>query len=197
MMQKRSSVDAIEIFRSMNPREMRHLRLDTIESWLSDGLMVSWRDVPATLRQAGLVSSNYGMRCLLLDIWFLKRKYCSPNFKSSDDVIIDHAKISFQIVLRGLMDLQSGRPCDLKAWKKDMPSDLQYCTEDSHLCYEDAERYLATIDRETEENCGIPAGKIRDLVKRIKQDPIFQIGSVLNSEVPTSFVALKLSDPRS
>ena len=173
---------------------MRHKRLDSIDTWLSDGILVSWKDVPETLRYHGLATKNYNMKCLLMDVWYLKRSYCSPTVKSSDDMDTDHAKLGFQIILRSLLDLQTGRPCDLGLWKRDMPSDLQICSVDAHICYEDSEAYLLQVDSEMEANCGMPPGKVRDLVNRMKKDPIFMIGSVLSQEAPTSFVSLAISN---
>jgi hypothetical protein len=178
----------------MNYRQMRLDRLDVLGEWLRDELMVSWKDVPKALRDAGIVTVYYTQRCLLMDIWFLKRTYLAPIGKNSSEIDFDHTKLRFQIILRCLLDMQIGRPCDLNTWKGDMPSDSCRCTNDLHICYEDAERYLMNVCDEEEYECGLPSGKLRDLIKAIKKDPIFSIGSILTSDAPSSFVALRRSD---
>jgi len=174
-------------------RARRKDRLEVLEEWLNSGTLVYWRRAPEVLHESGLVSVNYGMSNLYMDIWYLRRPYLSPDVKSMEEAECDSGKILFHVIMRSLLDFRSGRPCDSGIWNDDMSSDFSSCTSDHHLCSGDAERFLKTLDPEVEEFCNLSRGKIRDLLKSIKKDPIFQIGSILDSEEPTSFVALRIS----
>ena len=177
----------------MNYRDMRHDRLDVLDDWLSNGYLVSWKDVPRTLFTARLVSPYYSMRNLMLDVWYLKRGYCASYSDGVEGFSQFSTRILFRIILRSLLDLSSGRPCDLGVWKMDIPADFLCCSQEYHLCYQSAEEYLISIDEEVEEQCGLSRGKIPHIVRKIKEDPIFKIGSILSSEAPSSFVALRIS----
>jgi len=178
-------------FNRMNYRDLRHERLDVLDDWLSNGYLVSWADVPRTLLEARLVSVHYSMRNLMMDVWYLKRGYCTSYSDELEGMSHFSTRVLFRIILRSLLDLNSGRPCDLGSWKLDIPSDFCCCSHEYHLCYQSAEEYLTSVDEEYEEQCGLSKGKIRYMIRKIKEDPIFKIGSVLASEMPSSFVALR------
>lgn len=160
-------------------RSLRHQRLRILEEWLAMKIDINWSEAPRVLQEHNIVSENYTMKNLHVDLWYLKREYVKSyaNFEFTNSY--ESSKPLFNIILRALLDLSTGRPCDLGIWKKDLSPDFSCCSEEAHLCHEDAERFLISLSSASENLCGISSGKLRDLAKRIKKDPIFSIGSFI------------------
>lgn len=141
--------------------------------------LTNWKDLVEEMIDRGMVSKYYSVRCLKMDVWYIRRSYRSNCVRSFDGYTGIANSLYFHVILQSLIDLQTGRPCDLGAWKIDQPSDHKYCTMSEHLCYADAEEFLKKVDNEEEKFAGVSPGCVDHLVRTIKRDPIFSIESLI------------------
>jgi hypothetical protein len=180
----------------MDIRESRHIRLQYVEGFLESRNLLTANVVFSpesvefisrcdsvktfldNLWRSKITSINYTRRNLLMDTWYITRtKSTSIHMDSTGDGF----PWMFRIILQSLLDLKSGRPCDLGIWRKDIPSDFNNCTESDHICYEFAERHLSELNDEAEELAGLSVGRVKYLLKQIKKDPVFTLPDLLNS----------------
>lgn len=156
-------------------------RLDFIERNLSR--VVDWRGLIASMQDSCLVSKYYSYRCLYSDLWYIKRESIGNGAKIIEGCNGSGNMLYFQVILRALIDLKSGRPCDLGIWKDDRSPDYKSCEKTEHICFVDAENFLITLGEVEEVFAGLKPGCVADLTKRIKKDPIFKIGSLFPTNV--------------
>ena len=125
------------------------------------------------LQELGWVSDLYGLRNLQVDLWWLRRRSACPppelNSSSTDPSSI----LLFRIIFQALKDLQCGRPCDMGIWVGDEPPDHKRCLASEHICYQNAERYLAELG-DVECLINLSPQFLSGLVINIKKDPIFR-----------------------
>ena len=82
------------------------------------------------------------------------------------------------MVIQALLDVHSKRPCDVAIWGTDLSPDSVYCTPTAHVCSQNAERFLKSLDANFEEFIGVSRGCIYDILHRIKKDPNYYLGSL-------------------
>ena len=150
-------------------------------------LVVSWKEcaqIIHDLRFQDVVSPFYSKKCLDVDLWYLARDINLLRGIDRNDISLQDAehRILFQIIFQSLVDLQLARPCDFKTWRQDLSPDFKYCTNKEHICWNNAEEYLLSIDPVTEECIGLSEGYIKSMVSRIKKNRIFQIPFFFSSE---------------
>lgn len=144
----------------------------------------SWRnvdDILKGLRYQEVISKFYTEKCLLVDFWYLtKTTTFTPGANRNCPTAMDvEGRTLFQIVFQSLLDLKSGRPCDLGIWKKDFSPDFDNCTYSYHICWNDAEDYLHNLPTEAESYMGLSNGYLNGLITEIKKDRIFKIPSFI------------------
>jgi hypothetical protein len=141
----------------------------------------TYEDLIDGLYEQDVTSKLYSKRCLDVDLWFLLKK-CgeTSRYLETDAHSIDpEGRTLFVVTLRSLIDLQIARPCDKGIWIKDTSPDLKHCINSDHICWQSAEEYLLSVTSDMEKFMGVSEGRIADLVKRIKQDPMFNIPNLL------------------
>lgn len=142
----------------------------------------SFDEIVEGLYYQDVASKFYSRKCLEVDLWSLL-KPCNEDLKHFESEIHStdpEGKALFLITLRSLIDLQSARPCDLGVWIKDVSPDFNYCKETDHICWQSSEDYLLSITPDMEVFMGLSEGRISDLVKRIKKNPMFNISSLMS-----------------
>ena len=149
-----------------------------VESWKSS------EDIIKGLRYQEVVSRYYTEKCLLVDFWYLtKSTTFSPGSNRNCPTAMDvEGRALFQIAFQSLLDLKSGRPCDLGIWRKDLSPDFDNCTYTYHICWNDAEDYLRHLPTEAESYMGLSNGYLNGLIAEIKKDRIFRIPSFVFRE---------------
>jgi len=151
----------------------------------TEDVVRSWNnvdDILKGLRYQEVISRNYSEKCLLVDLWYLtKSTKFSPGSDRNCSTSIDIAgRALFQITFQSLLDLKSGRPCDLGIWRKDLSPDFDNCTYSYHICWNDAEDYLLHLPTEAESYMGLSNGYLSSIVTEIKKDRIFRIPSFIS-----------------
>ena len=136
-------------------------------------LILDQNRIVSHLQELGWVSDLYGLRNLQVDLWWLRRRSACPppelNSSSTDPSSI----LLFRIIFQALKDLQCGRPCDMGIWVGDEPPDHKRCLASEHICYQNAERYLAELG-DVECLINLSPQFLSGLVINIKKDPIFR-----------------------
>ena len=150
-------------------------------------LVVSWKEcdqIIHDLKEQDVVSKFYSKRCLDVDLWYLTRDINLIRGIDRTNISLENIehKLLFQIVFQSLIDLQIARPCDCKAWRQDLSPDFKSCTENEHICWNDAESYLLSVDPTMESCIGLGDGFISSTVANIKKNRIFKIPFFFQSE---------------
>jgi hypothetical protein len=151
-------------------------------------------DILHDLKDQDLISPFYGSPNLGVDLWYLMRGI-SPSSGLRRETDCDGEflrQILFQTILQALLDLDNGRPCDSRLWRRDLSPDYRNCTESEHICCDHAYGYLQSLDPCVDETVGLEEGTIESLAKRIKKDSINFMESVFLS---TSEELNNLSSP--
>jgi len=140
-------------------------------------------DIIHDLIRIEVASRLYDERCVRMDIWYLRKTQSSSTGieRTSVGGLDPECKVMFQTILQALLDVESGRPCDLGAWTRDVSPDFSTCTRGHHICAEQAEDYLMNVDDVAEEFSGLPCGTIEELVGKIKRAPIYKVGTLFQS----------------
>jgi hypothetical protein len=130
------------------------------------------KDHPSTvirsLRSSELISKNYDITCLAVDVWCLfDRKPSDSKRKSSEFTTIKDPliRVFFGIVVQAIYDVSSGRPCDVNSWIVDIPpmgSDLR-CSPSVHVCHESAAEFMEETGALWEAVLNLPAGMLAEL----------------------------------
>lgn len=132
----------------------------------------NWNDVIRGLRKVKATSQYYNEVNLKVDCWYLNRENYVNISKQDCGSTDPEGSVLFQVIVRSLLDLKNGRPCDIGSWRCDESPD-EHCIKSNHVCYHYAEWYLSGVDEETELFCGLKCGQVDDLVKCLKRGQIF------------------------
>ena len=92
------------------------------------------KDIINGLLYQDVISSFYSIKCLDVDIWYLTR----GQIKNTDGRVTElqemEQRILFQVILRSLLDIDIGRPCDVSMWRGDQSPDFISCVPTCHIC---------------------------------------------------------------
>ena len=121
-----------------------------------------------SLRSFELISENYDLTCLAVDVWCLfdrnpntsKRKYST--ITAIQDPLI---RVFFGVIVQSLYDVRAGRPCDVNSWVVDHPPmgvDLR-CSPSIHVCSESAAEFIAETGALWEAVLNLPTGMLAEI----------------------------------
>jgi hypothetical protein len=88
-------------------------------------------------------------------------------------------------IILSLNELVIARPCDIEAWRLDVPPEASICIPARHVCKDNAEEYLLSILPEEESFMRLSCGTIRELAYRLKRKAGFKTS-------PSSYIAQKV-----
>lgn len=128
----------------------------------------------ASLFDDSLVSSNYDLTCLSVDVWYLFDRQRIVTHRSFADHIEEPVlRILLATVVQAIADARSMRPCDVHSWIADVaPGTGSYCMSgEVHLCAVDALRYLRDMSPICSVTMGLSEGFLLQLAKR-KSDSV-------------------------
>lgn len=149
-------------------------------------LVRSWenfRDVVVWLREECIVTCNYGISNLEVDLWYLRKTQCRRSARKPIETGgKGPEKLLLTVVIQALLDAQIKRPCDVNIWLVDLPPDNTRCTHAVHICSDYAEKYLLSLDTEVENFIGLSHGCIHSILCGIKKDSTFSVESVFSIE---------------
>lgn len=154
----------------MDINERRSMRLKILKEICPQGAKTD--EIIKRLRQSGVVSSNYSEKCARVDEWsILHKNDLTTIHVGNNTCLCDFSGLWFHVIKEALMDYESGRPCDLKAWYGDLPPvNKQNCQADHHICAPAAKDFLVQIaNTDYEIFAGLGPGTITEIMAWIDE----------------------------
>lgn len=129
--------------------------------------------VPEVIRELlnqELISENYDLPCLAVDVWYLfdrKPLYAHKRFVLANVIRDPLARLYFGVAVQAIYDARMRRPCDAQSWIVDQPpGDQTRCTPSVHICESHAKEFIEEIALSLEPILKLPTGFLLKLTTK-------------------------------